>query len=83
MQALLIELWCPTHGLERFSIKIVKRFNMRKKEIKPRFRSHPKRELSCLLIGREVNENEVERYIREYFDRTGYSKLIISIKPIY
>ncbi|MHA1754166.1 MAG: hypothetical protein ACTSYR_01455 [Candidatus Odinarchaeia archaeon] len=83
MRALLIEMTCPMHGLERFSIKIVKRFNIHKNEIKPRFRNHPTHELSCLLIGREVTEEEVTSYIREYFNKTGYSEFILRIKPVF
>ena len=82
MQALLIEMVCPQHGLERFRIKVTRKFNMPKKAITPKFRSRPKRELSCLLVGREVTSFEVERFIAEYFQRNGTWDRIILIKTI-
>lgn len=43
---------CSKHGLERFRIKVVKRFNMRAEMIQPRFRSRPKpRGLNCIYAG--------------------------------
>jgi len=64
MGSLWIEAKCNQHGFERFKIKIIKKFNMPSDEISPRFRSRPKPgELSCLLVGRDVSTQEIEKYI--------------------
>lgn len=83
MRALLIEMKCPRHGLERFSIKVIKKFNMPKRNIKPLFRNHPSYGLSSVLVGREVTEEVIEKYIRQYLERRGYMEFILTIKPIY
>lgn len=62
MQDLRIELRCPVHGFERFTIKVIRKFNMPSNEIKPRFRSKPKPEISCLLVGRNVSERDIQNY---------------------
>ena len=82
MQALLIEMICPQHGLERYRIKVRRKFNMPKKAIMPKFRSRPRKELSCLLVGREVTVWEVEKFITEYFHKSGVWNRIILIKQI-
>lgn len=58
---------CPRHGLERFKIKVVRKYNLRSDLIVPQFRSRPKPGLSSLLVGREVTNKEIENYVNEYF----------------
>jgi len=62
-----IELNCPRHGLERFKIKVIKKYNLKADLIVPQFRSRPKPGLSSLLVGREVTDKEIENYVNEYF----------------
>jgi len=75
-----IEMHCPQHGLERFKIKIIKKYNINPEKIMPKYRTKPKHELSGLIIGRNVNKNEVLDYLLEYFDQKGMLDKIISIK---
>jgi len=72
---------CPEHGLERFKIKVVKRFNMHAEIIEPRFRSRPKPgELSCIYVGRSISEREVREYLIDYLHRKGLWEKIVTIK---
>ncbi len=80
MRALLIEMRCPKHGFERFSVKVTKRVNIPKKEIKCRFRSHPNPGISSLLVRREVNDAEIERYL---LPEKGVVDQILHIKKKY
>jgi len=72
---------CPEHGLERFRIKIVKRFNMTPNTITPEFRSRRKASgLSRLLVGRDVGDHEIENYLIKYFRERGLWKSILKMK---
>jgi len=78
---LWVELKCPEHGLERFQIKIVKKFNLKSDTIMPRFRSRPTvGDLSCLLVGRDVGYEEIERYLASYFRKKGLIETILKMK---
>ena len=83
LASLLVELNCPQHGLERFRIKIVKRWNMKSDTITPRFRSRPRPgELSCLLVGKNVSNRDVERYLTDYFRRKGLVDAILAMRLV-
>jgi len=74
---------CPQHGLERFKIKIVRKFNMKPYKIVPKFRSRPiTGDLSCLLVGRSVSNKEIEGYLIEYFRRKGLMEAIVRTQLI-
>lgn len=81
MASLWVEMKCPEHGLERFRIKIVKRFNMTPNKITPEFRSRRKASgLSRLLVGRDVGDHEIENYLIDYFRRRGLWESILKMK---
>jgi hypothetical protein len=81
MGLLWIEAKCNQHGFERFKIKIVKKFNMPSDGITPRYRSRPKPgELSCLLVGRDVSNREIEEYITDYLRERGMWESIIRMR---
>lgn len=78
MKGIFIELVCPRHGLERFVIKVKRRYNITASEIKPLFRNRTECELSALLVGKYVGENEILRYVEEYLrQRRIHDKLIV------
>ncbi|MDH5779310.1 MAG: hypothetical protein OEZ29_01795 [Candidatus Bathyarchaeota archaeon] len=79
MVSLLVEFNCPEHGLERFRIKIVKRFNMNPNMMLPKFRTRPKAgEIKALAIGRDVTDAEIERYFKNYFREKGlWNKVLL------
>lgn len=83
MASLLVELRCPEHGLERFNIKIVKRFNIKSDTIMPKFRTRPKAgELSRLLVGRNVSDKEIKDYLAHYFREKGLMEAILRMKLV-
>jgi len=83
LTSLWVELKCPEHGLERFQIKIVKKFNVKCDTITPKFRNRPTvGDLSCLLIGRNVSDREIENYLTSYFRKKGLIETILRMKFI-
>ena len=82
MHAVFVEMICPNHGLERFKIKVIRKYSIKKKEIIFKFRSKPTREISCVIIGREVNKREVRNQVQEYFRQRGLWEHIIFFKII-
>lgn len=80
MTSLLVELKCPQHGLERFKIKVIKKYNITPDIIKPKFRTRPKYELSGIIVGRNVSPTEAKDYLVQYFRETGLIDRIVSIK---
>ena len=81
MASLLVEYNCPEHGLERFRIKIVKRFNMDPDTMLPRFRTRPKAgEIKFLAIGRNVTNTDIERYFTSYFRERGLLEQVLRMK---
>lgn len=83
MASLLVEFKCPEHGLERFRIKIVKRFNMDPDTILPRFRTRPKAgEIKFLAVGRDVTDDDIERYFENYFRERGLWQQILHMRLI-
>lgn len=81
--SLLVEFKCPEHGLERFRIKIIKRFNMNPNTILPRFRTRPKAgEIKFLAVGRNVTNTEIERYFVNYFREKGLWDQVLRMRLI-
>ena len=80
MTNLYIELQCPKHGLERFAIKIIKKYNVSPKLIMPKFRTRPNYELSSIIIGRQIDQLQVKDYLVEYFKEAGLLDRVVSIK---
>jgi len=81
--SLLVEYNCPEHGLERFRIKIVKRFNMDPDTMLPRFRTRPKAgEIKFLAIGRNVTNTDIERYFTSYFREKGLWDQVLRMRLV-
>jgi hypothetical protein len=77
---LWIELKCPEHGLERFKIKVIKKYNINPETIMPKYRTKPKYEISSIIVGRNVRHTEIRDYIIQYFRETGLIERVLSIK---
>lgn len=71
---------CPNHGLERFRVKVVKRYNMVADEIKPKIRSRPKPGISCLYVGRNIDKEEALNYLIGYFRTQGIWENILKMR---
>lgn len=83
MASLLVEYNCPEHGLERFRIKIVKRFNMDPDTMLPRFRTRPKAgEIKFLAIGRNVTNTDIEKYFTSYFRERGLWDQVLRMRLV-
>lgn len=80
MASLWIELKCPEHGLERFKVKVIKKYNIKPDEIMPKYRTRPKHELSGIVIGRNVKYNELTDYLLNYFKETGLIERVVSLR---
>jgi hypothetical protein len=80
LASLWVEINCPEHGLERFKIKVIKKYNVRPLLISPKYRSRPKRELSSLIVGRNVNQTEIRDYLMEYFREAGLMDQVLRMR---
>jgi len=74
---------CPEHGLERFQIKVVKKFNVKSDTITPKFRSRPSSgDLSYILVGRNVSNKEIENFLTDYFRQKGLWEMVLRMKLV-
>lgn len=80
MTNLWVEFRCPEHGLERFKIKIIKKYNVNPEVIMPKFRTRPKYELSGIVVGRNVREDEITDYLSRYFREVGIMERVLSMR---
>jgi len=77
---LWVEFRCPEHGLERFKIKVIKKYNVNPALIMPKFRTRPKYELSGIVVGRNVQETEITDYLAHYFREAGLMERVLSMR---
>jgi hypothetical protein len=80
LAAVWVEMSCPEHGLERFKIKVIKKYNVNKELIEPKFRTKPRHELAGVIVGKDVNHNEVRQYLVEYFREAGMIDKVLSMR---
>jgi len=80
MTNLWVEMSCPEHGLERYKIKIIKKYNVTPELIMPKYRTRPKYELSSLVVGRNVEEREARDYLVRYYQDAGIIDKVLSIR---
>ena len=80
MTSLWVEFKCPEHGLERFKIKVIKKYNVSPQIIAPKYRTRPKYELSSLVVGRNVRETQIRDYMVQYFKEAGLMDRILSMR---
>ena len=79
----MVEMSCPEHGFERFKIKVIKKYNVNKELIEPKFRTKPRHELAGVIVGKDVNQYEVRQYLVGYFREAGMMDKILSMKMQY
>jgi hypothetical protein len=75
-----VEYSCPYHGLERFKIKIIKKCNVGKELIEPKFRTKPIYALSGVIVGKNVENQQVEDYIVQYLRDAGMIDKVLSMR---
>jgi hypothetical protein len=78
--AVWVEMSCPEHGLERFKIKVIKKYNVNKELIEPKFRTKPHHELSGVVVGKSVGHDEVRQYLVDYFREAGMIDKVLSMR---
>jgi hypothetical protein len=76
----MIEVNCPDHGLERYKVKIIKKYNIKHEEIKPKFRTRPRYELSGIVIGRNISYETAKEYLEQYLNRSTGLYSVMSIR---
>lgn len=80
MAVVWVELRCPEHGLERFKIKVIKKYNVNKELIAPKFRTKPRHELSGVVVGKNVQYQEVRDYLVQYFREAGLMDKVLRMQ---
>ena len=80
MTAVWVEMSCPEHGLERFKIKVIKKYNVNKELIEPKFRTKPRHELAGVVVGKDVSHSEVRQYLVGYFREAGMIDKVLSLR---
>ena len=76
----MVELSHPESGVERYKVKIIKKYNIRHEEITPKFRSRPRYELSGIVIGRSITYETAKQYVERYLDQSAGMYNITSIR---
>jgi len=83
MQGLLVEVNHPKYGLERYKIRIVRRFNVPIDTVIPApQRRITSEQINCLVVGRGVSEKEIMDFMVEHFKRTGMFEKIMWMKMV-
>jgi hypothetical protein len=78
--SLVIELNCPDHGVERYKVKIIKKYNIKNEEIMPKFRTRPRYELSGIVIGRNISYETAKEYFEQYLSKSAALNSVMSIR---
>lgn len=83
MTSFAVEIICNKHGLERFRVKIIKRFNMPSTMIVPELSQRPTiGEIKCIYVGRDISNKEVEKFLVNYFLEKGMLERIVKMHMI-
>jgi hypothetical protein len=78
--SLVVELNCPDHGMERYKVKIIKKYNIKHEEIAPKFRTRPHYELSGIVIGRNISYETAKEYLTNYLNNSADLYSVMSIR---
>ncbi|MEM4733127.1 MAG: hypothetical protein QXD70_01195 [Candidatus Bathyarchaeia archaeon] len=81
MQGVWVEFNHPRYGLERYKIKVVRKFNVPTDTIAPiPNRRRDQEYINSIVVGRGVSEEEIMNYMVEYFKRTGMLDKVLWMK---
>jgi hypothetical protein len=70
MVSLMVEISCPDSSIERYKVKIIKKYNIRQGQILPKFRSRPAHELSGIVIGKNISYETAKEYLEQYLNQS-------------
>lgn len=80
MVSLMVELNCPDHGMERYKVKIIKKYNIKHEDILPKFRTRPRYELSSIVIGKNISYETAREYLEQYLTQSMGLHSVMSIR---
>ena len=84
MQAILVEMNHPKYGFERFKIKIIQRYAMKRNKIEPRNLSkRPQCVLGGLYVGANVSSKEIENYVTNFYRERNLLVHITTMKIVW
>ena len=78
--SLMIETNCPQYGMERYKIKIIKKYNINSEEISPKYRTRPHHELSGIVIGKNISYETARDYVTRYLNESMQLNTVMSIR---
>jgi|GEM_PF-2248067 hypothetical protein len=70
MVSLMVEVNGPDTVLERYKVKIIKKYNIRQEQIEPKFRTRPRHELSGIVIGKSISYETAKEYLEHYLNQS-------------
>jgi hypothetical protein len=80
MAAMWVEMKSPEHGLERIKIKVIRKYNVNKELIEPKYREKPWHGLAGVIVGKSVGHEEVRQYLVDYFTESGMIDNVLSMR---
>lgn len=80
MASLLVETNCPGHGIERYTVKIIKKYNISPEKIVPKYRTRPSHELSGIVIGKNISYETAKEYLKQYLNESAGLNDVMSIR---
>jgi hypothetical protein len=67
----MVEINCPDSGIERYKVKIIKKYNIKQEQILPKFRTRPRHELSGIVIGKNISYETAKQYLESYLNQSA------------
>jgi len=78
--SLMVEATCPEYGMERYKIKIIKKYNISPEKIMPKYRTRPHHELSGVVIGKNITFETAREYVVRYMNESARRSMVMSIR---
>lgn len=66
--------------MERYKIKIIKKYNIASENISLQFRTRPRYEVSSVVIGRNVSYERAREYLLQHLNDLAISNGLMSIR---
>jgi hypothetical protein len=80
MASLIVEANCPEHGIERYKIRIIKKYNIKPEKIMPKYRTRPHHELSGVVIGKNITFETARDYVLRYLNESAQQNTVMTIR---
>jgi hypothetical protein len=78
--SLMVESTCSEYGMERYKIKIIKKYNISPEKIMPKYRTRPRHELSGVVIGKNISFETARDYVVRYLNESARQNMVMSIR---